>query len=90
MTPRIVEKTHAAVRRFARLAAIELVVAAQAVDLREPAALGRGAARAYGFVRADVAPLDDDRPMGREYETLALRILDGGLPWRLDAAEPAA
>jgi histidine ammonia-lyase len=90
MTPRIVEKTHAAVRRFARLAAIELVVAAQAADLREPAALGRGAALAYGFVRADVAPLDDDRPMGREYETLALRILDGGLPWRLGAAEPAA
>lgn len=90
MTPAIVDKLHAAVRRFARLVAIELVVAAQAVDLRESATLGHGAALAYGFVRAAVAPLDDDRPMGREYEALALRILDGELPWRLAPAGGAA
>ena len=46
--------------------------------------------RAYDFVRAAVASLDDDRPMGREYEALARRILDGELPWRLNPAGPAA
>jgi histidine ammonia-lyase len=42
MTPRIVEKTHAIARRLTRLAAIELVVAAEAVDLRGNITLGRG------------------------------------------------
>ena len=42
MTPRVVEKTHDIARRLTRLAAIELVVAAQAVDLRDGMTLGRG------------------------------------------------
>jgi histidine ammonia-lyase len=79
MTPRIVEKTQAIARRLTRLAAIELVVAAEAVDLRGEIALGRGPALAHGFVRGHVARLDDDRPMGREYEALALAIEAGDL-----------
>ncbi|SEG68321.1 HAL/PAL/TAL family ammonia-lyase [Bosea lathyri] len=81
MTPRIVEKTHAIARRLTRLAAIELVVAAEAVDLRGDITLGRGTAAAHVFVRRHVARLDDDRPMGREYEALALTIEAGGLAW---------
>lgn len=79
MTPAIVEKTHAIARRLTRLAAIELVVAAEAVDLRGAITLGCGTAAAHHFVRGHVARLDDDRPMGREYEALALAIEAGDL-----------
>jgi histidine ammonia-lyase len=41
----------------ARTAAIGLVVAAQAVDLRRPPALGAGAAKAYALVREHVAAI---------------------------------
>jgi histidine ammonia-lyase len=77
MTPRIVEKTHAIVRRLALLAAIELVVAAQAVDLRGGTKLGSGTRRAFSFVRKHVARLDEDRPTGRDFERLAAAILAG-------------
>lgn len=79
MTPAIVEKTQAIAKRLLRLAAIELVVAAQGVELRGPVTLGLGTAAAQAFVRLHIAPLDDDRPMGAEYEALALHIADGGL-----------
>ncbi len=79
MTPAIVEKTHAIAKRLTRLAAIELVVAAQAVDLRGAITLGRGTQVAHAFVRRHVVRLDDDRPMGREYEALALAIEAGEL-----------
>ncbi|KPF72581.1 hypothetical protein IP69_01365 [Bosea sp. AAP35] len=79
MTPAIVEKTHAIAKRLTRLAAIELVVAAEAVDLRGAIRLGRGTAAAHRFVRGHVTRLDDDRPMGREYEALALAIEAGEL-----------
>jgi histidine ammonia-lyase len=79
MTPAVVEKTHAIAKRMTRLATIELVVAAEAVDLRGAITLGRGTAAAHAFVRSHVARLDDDRPMGREYEALALAIEAGEL-----------
>ncbi|KPH80657.1 HAL/PAL/TAL family ammonia-lyase [Bosea vaviloviae] len=79
MTPAIVEKTHAIARRLTRLGAIELVVATEAVDLRGAITLGRGTAAAHRFVRAHVDRLDDDRPMGCEYEALALAIEAGDL-----------
>lgn len=88
MTPAIVEKTHAIAKRMTRLAAIELVVAAEAVDLRGAVTLGRGTAAAHAFVRSHVARLDDDRPMGREYEALALAIEAGDLI-RADIGLPA-
>lgn len=87
MTPRIVEKTHAIARRLTRLAAVELAVAAEAVDLRGEIALGRGTAVAHRFVRMHVARLDDDRPMGAEYETLALAI-EAGVLMRADVSHP--
>jgi histidine ammonia-lyase len=66
--------------RLAYLAAIEAVIAAQAVDFRAPevrATLGQGARRIYDGVRARVAMLDDDRPLGPEFEAIAT-WLDGG------------
>ena len=73
MTPRVVEKTRDIVRRLVRLAAIELVVAAQAVDLRTGIRLGDGTGRIHRFVRSHVAALDEDRPTGIDFERLARR-----------------
>jgi len=85
MTPRVVEKTHDIVRRLARLAAIELVVAAQAIDLRNGLKLGRGTSRAFAFVRSHVARLEEDRPTGSDFERLAVAILAGDLSGALAA-----
>jgi len=85
MTPRVVEKTHDIVRRLARLAAIELVVAAQAIDLRDGLKLGRGTGRAFAFVRGHVARLEEDRPTGPDFERLAVAILAGDLAAALPA-----
>lgn len=79
MTPRIVAKTAVIAEHLSRLAAIELVVAAEAADQRDGIRLGVGTGLAHGFVRAHVARLDDDRPMGREFEALAERLAAGEL-----------
>jgi histidine ammonia-lyase len=66
----------------ARVAAIELVVAAQAVDLRKPRALGRGTQAAYHAVRRVVAfadegdPLPDVEPAYRLVKEGALALTD--------------
>lgn len=60
--------------RLAYVAAIEAVVAAQAVDLRVPdvrTSLGQGTRRMYESVRSRVECLDDDRPLGPDFETIA-------------------
>ena len=79
MTPRVVEKTRDIVHRLTRLAAIELIVAAQAVDLRGGLKLGRGTERVFAFVRRDVSKLDEDRQTGADFERLADAIAAGGL-----------
>jgi histidine ammonia-lyase len=61
--------------RLRRLIAIELLVAAQALELREPVALGAGTEAAYLCVRELVSALDEDRPLGVDVERLA----DAGL-----------
>jgi histidine ammonia-lyase len=86
MTPRVVEKTSAIVDRLTRLAAVELMVAAQAVDLRGDCTLGAGTHRAYVFVREQIAPLDEDRPTGTDVERLAQTIAAGDLRRALAAA----
>ena len=48
--------------------------------------LGQGTRRAHEFVRCYVAPLDDDRPMGVEYERLAAAIRAGELARAVEAA----
>lgn len=74
-----VEKLAEALERARYIAAIELMVAAQAVDLRvlDPAALGAGARRLYRALRAQVAMLDEDRPLGPDIERAAQLLLAG-------------
>jgi histidine ammonia-lyase len=61
--------------RLRRLIAIELLVAAQALELRGRVALGVGTEAAYLCVRELVPALDEDRPLGVDVERLA----DAGL-----------
>ncbi|HEU0192908.1 MAG TPA: aromatic amino acid lyase, partial [Gaiellales bacterium] len=56
---------------LARLLALELVVAAQAVDLAEAGSLGDGTRPVHARVREHVAPLDHDRPLGGDIEKVA-------------------
>jgi histidine ammonia-lyase len=74
-----VEKLAELLERIRYVVAIELAVAAQAIDLRELgiAMLGAGARTAYACVRETVAFLDGDRPLGPDVDALALRVADG-------------
>ncbi|HEY2769738.1 MAG TPA: aromatic amino acid lyase [Solirubrobacteraceae bacterium] len=66
--------------RFRLLIALELMAAAQAVDLAGAVArLGAGTGVAYGEVRRRVAFLDDDRPIGPDIERVAEEALASGV-----------
>ena len=72
MTLGVVEKLAEIVDRAQYLVAIECLIAAQAVDLREldPDALGAGASILYRRVRAQVPMLDHDRPLGPDIDRM--------------------
>ena len=74
-----VEKLADMLERIRYVVAIELLVAAQAVDLRgtEPQALGLGPRAAYGRVRETAPALDVDRSLGPDVDAIAARIADG-------------
>jgi histidine ammonia-lyase len=77
-------------QRMWLVAAIELIVAAQAVELAaggRPECLGAGTAATFAVVREWVEALDEDRPVGPDVERLAGHALAGGeLPARVHAA----
>ncbi len=73
--------------RLRQLVAIELLIAAQALELRSPVALGAGTEAAYLCVRELVPAMDEDRALGVEVERLADAGLAGGeLLGRVQAA----
>lgn len=78
MAANVVAKTAAMVPNLRYLAAIELLSAAQAIDLRGTGreTLGEGARVAYDAVRSRVPLLDEDRPLGPDAETVAALIAD--------------
>jgi histidine ammonia-lyase len=59
------------IERLRLHSALELVVAAQAVDLAQVETLGRGTGAAYAVVRELAAPLERDRPLGADVERVA-------------------
>lgn len=61
----------------ARVAAIELTIAAQAVDLRGPPVLGAGTARAYGLVRERVPFTDAGETVPADLEPLVELVRSG-------------
>ncbi|MFO1306744.1 MAG: histidine ammonia-lyase [Burkholderiales bacterium] len=76
MAANVVDKTARMVPLLRELAAIELVTAAQAIDLRPVAAesLGKGVRAAHEAVRARVARLDEDRPLGPDVDAIAASL----------------
>ncbi len=90
MAPLTVRKADEILSRLATVVAIELMAAAQAVDLRGAApALGRGTRAAFEAVRKVVPPLDDDRVLGPEVERLAGIVASGSLLAAIQAATPS-
>jgi histidine ammonia-lyase len=62
-----------------RVIAIELMCAAQAIDLMPRRRLGAGTEKVYRFIREHVPPLTVDRPPSSDIETLAKLVLDGSI-----------
>ena len=81
MTLGAVEKLAECIDRARYLVAIECLIAAQAVDLRElrKDALGAGARATYERTRAEVPALDHDRPLGPDVERLEKLLRRGAL-----------
>ena len=66
------------VERLRLLVAVELLIAAQGVELASVSRLGAGTAAAQRCVRELVAPVVDDRPLGPDVELLAREALTSG------------
>lgn len=75
----VVDKTRRLTERVLWLASIELIVAAQAVDLRGAVRLGLGTRQIHEAVRSQVAHLDQDRSGSVDVSQLSAFITDGNL-----------
>ncbi|WP_448649890.1 aromatic amino acid lyase [Pseudomonas fluorescens] len=75
----VVDKTRRLAERVLWLASIELIVAAQAVDLRGAVRLGLGTRQIHEAVRSQVAHLDQDRSGSVDVSQLSAFITDGNL-----------
>ena len=75
----VAEKLGEQVERIRYLIAIELLVAAQAVNLREldEALMGEGARATYAKVREMVPVLDQDRPLGPDIDRVQRAVAEG-------------
>jgi histidine ammonia-lyase len=72
--PLAVRKVAEILDRMRLLFAIEIMEAAQAIDLRRPERMGRAAQKLYGLVRSTVPSLEEDRPLGPEAEQVAMAL----------------
>jgi histidine ammonia-lyase len=75
----VAEKLGEQVERIRYLIAIELLVAAQAVDLREldESIMGKGARASYRQLREIVPVLDEDRPLGPDIDRVQRAVAAG-------------
>jgi histidine ammonia-lyase len=84
MAPLAVDVTSRLVSLAHRLVALELIIAAQGVDLRGGSKrLGTGTARAYGIVREYAGTLNDETEWNADIEGLANLVADGQLARRI-------
>jgi len=73
-----VSKLQEIVERMELLVAFELAAAAQAVDLAKPPRIGTVPGEVHAKVRAILAFIDEDRPVGRDIEEIARRLVASG------------
>jgi histidine ammonia-lyase len=86
MGPVAARKAAEILRNVEQIVAIELLCAAQGVDLRGGSAkLGRGTMAAYDLVRRRVPLLKEDRPLFKDVKEIVALIQNGKL---LDAVKP--
>ncbi len=79
-------KARAAVGHVRRVLAIELLLAAQALDLRAPLAPGRGSAAARQAVRRRIPPLGADRYLKADLDAALGLVEDGSVLAAVEAA----
>ncbi len=79
MSMSVIDKTQRLVAKWRYLTAIELIVAARAIDLRDGIVLGQGAQGLFDKVRAIVPPLLVDRSSSHDIQALADAIEAAGL-----------
>jgi len=72
-------KAREIVRNTSRVLAIELISAAQAIDLMDQRPMGSGTRALYRDLRSHVRPLEEDRPLSKDIEKVAGLILSGDL-----------
>jgi histidine ammonia-lyase len=65
---------------------IELLVAAQALDLRQPTRAGKGPQAAYELIRRHVRSMEQDRELHRDMQTVISLARSGELLAAVDAA----
>jgi histidine ammonia-lyase len=72
--PQAVAKFEQALDRFRLTIALELTIAAQAVEFAKPERLGRGTAIAQALVRSVAPRMDEDRGLGGDVEAVAAML----------------
>ncbi|MFM9994783.1 MAG: histidine ammonia-lyase [Phycisphaerales bacterium] len=77
--PRAAAKAERALRLAERVIAIELLCAAEGIDVHRPLKSGRGVEAAHAVVRRLVPRVTEDRPLTPAIEALAGAIRDGSL-----------
>jgi histidine ammonia-lyase len=85
LAPLCVRKLERQIALWRQLIGIEALVAAQAVDLRQPRALGRGTRPLQDAIRAVVPPLHEDRPSGPDAMLIMQALFEPAL---LEALAP--
>lgn len=85
MAPLSVRRTHELVSLAHRVVAYELIIAAQAIDMRGSRPLGRGTSIAYEAVRELVPMLEDVGSWEADIEGLVERVASGDLGTRVAA-----
>ncbi len=74
-----------ALENLTNVIAIELLVAAQALDFRKPLAFGRGTSIAHALIREHVSHLDQDRNLSADIATVAALVRDGSIVRAVEA-----
>jgi histidine ammonia-lyase len=90
MAPWAARKARAVLANTARVVAVELLCAAQAIEFRTPLVPGAGTRRVLDAVRQHVPHVSEDTPPGPLVETLARAVLDGAFEPAVAAALPDA